>query len=99
MQAYVPYNSPYKLPIPTSSQPSFTGAVPDVNYPDVSNSALFALAGGTTKNFGLRFTGAGPFTQVAMSLKRGLSSVLGKTCYPPNCVLLDGQNRVVAMYV
>jgi len=60
VQAYVPYGSSSKtatLPIPASLQPSFTGTVPNISYPDVATSALFNLAGGATTYFGLRFTG------------------------------------------
>ena len=54
----MPYNSPYTLPIPTRLQPKYTGMASNINYPDVSNSALFAFAGGATMKFGLRFSGA-----------------------------------------
>ena len=56
----MPYSSPYPLPIPMTLQPSFAGQVPNVSFPDVNNSALFALAGGATQYFGLRFTGVWP---------------------------------------
>jgi hypothetical protein len=38
-------------------QPSFVGQVSNVSFPDVNNSALFALAGGAMQYFGLRLTG------------------------------------------
>ena len=57
MQAYVPYNTPYALPIPAARIPSFVGWAPNVSYPDVINSALFSFAGGASQYFGLRFTG------------------------------------------
>ena len=58
LQAYVPYNTPYPLPISTSKQPKYVGQVSTISFPDVNTSALFALAGGAKTNFGLRFTGA-----------------------------------------
>ena len=53
----MPYDSPYTLPIPSSTVPTFLGAAPNISYPDVNNSALFAFAGGASTNFGLRFAG------------------------------------------
>jgi hypothetical protein len=57
VQSYVPYGSPYTLPIPSAQQPNFTGSAANISFPDTSHSALFALAGGATSLFGLRFTG------------------------------------------
>jgi len=48
---------PASLPIPLSLQASHTATAPNVSYPQSKHSALFALAGGPTTNFGLRFTG------------------------------------------
>ena len=56
-QAYVPYHT-RSLPIPTTVQPRSVGWVSNVTFPDVIDSALFALADGATSYFGLRFTGA-----------------------------------------
>ena len=54
----MPYNSPYALPIPSTLQPSSVGWAPNVSFAEGMNGALFALAGGQTLNFALRFTGA-----------------------------------------
>ena len=81
----MPYNSPYKLPIPTSLRPSFTGAATNIDYPDVSNSALFTFAGGASINFGIRFTGAGR-TQTVRDPSGAQARYL--MAHPHPCVLL-----------
>ena len=45
------------LPIAPTLEPDFTAVAPDINYPDVLGSDLFALADDATMYFGLRFTG------------------------------------------
>ena len=55
VQVYNPYTSRI-LPIPASASPNSFGSVPNISYPDVTNSALFTLAGASI-NFGLRFAG------------------------------------------
>ena len=57
-QTFVPYGSPYTLPIPKNATPSAVKTVPGVNYPDVSSGGLMTLANATT-NFALRFVGEG----------------------------------------
>lgn len=54
-QVYVPYGSPYTLPVPTTLQPSAVTAAPNVSYPDAAGG-LMALSGAST-NFALRFSG------------------------------------------
>ena len=55
-QTFVPYGSPYTLPIPTNATPRAVTTAPSVNYPDVSSGGLMTLANATS-NFALRFVG------------------------------------------
>jgi len=55
-QVFNPYGRPYALPIPTIAQPSAVTAAPDLNFPEVSDGGLLALADAES-NFALRFSG------------------------------------------
>jgi len=55
-QTFVPYGSPYTLPIPLDARPSAVTTVSSVNYTDVSSGGLMTLANATT-DFALRFVG------------------------------------------
>ena len=59
MQTFVPYGSPYTLPIPANATPSAVTTAPGVNYPDVSGGGLTTLANATS-DFALRFVGENP---------------------------------------
>jgi len=56
MQTFVPYGSPYTMPIPQDARPSAVTSASSVNYPDVSSGGVMALANATT-DFALRFVG------------------------------------------
>jgi len=59
VQTFVPYGSPYTLPIPVNATPSAVTTAPGVNFPDVSSGGLMTLANATS-DFALRFVGEGP---------------------------------------
>jgi len=55
-QVFNPYGRPYALPVPMTVQPSAVTVAPDLNFPEVSDGGLLALADAES-NFALRFSG------------------------------------------
>ena len=80
MEAFRTYGSrsqPASLPIPHSLQASHVSVAANISYRESNTSALFALAGGATTNFGLRFTGVLP--RMLLALVAGRSRLMAYT--------------------
>jgi len=70
-QTFVPYGSPYMLPIPQDARPSAVTTATSVNYPDVSSGGLMTLANATT-DFALRLGEYHPMNAESLDVSHGL---------------------------
>ena len=91
VQTFVPYNSPYTLPIPANARPTAVTTAPGINYPDVSSGGLMTLANATT-NFALRFVGVSPAmsAEILSALSGLLATVRLNVCVAVHVSVVAG---------